>query len=129
MTPDPRRAALVSIIALALGACAMPAGLQSAVDAREPYPANYRSEIPAFLRSYLNEPTGLRDAAMAEPVLREVGGRNRYVSCLRFTQAGKSQQVAIVYLDGRLDRGLTTPAETCAAAAYAPFPELEKLSR
>jgi hypothetical protein len=129
--PDTRSVVPIAapLMALLLGSCGTPDGLQSAINAREPYPANYRSEIPAFLRSYLNDPAGLREAAMAEPVLREVGGRNRYVSCLRFVQGGKPQQLAVVYLDGRLDRALAGPAEPCAAAAYAPFPELEKLSR
>ena len=50
----------------------------------QPYPNNYRTEILAFMRTYLNNPVGVREAAMAEPVQRTVGGRLRYVSCLRY---------------------------------------------
>ncbi len=55
--------------------------------ANQPFPANYKSEIISFMRTYLNNPAGVRDAGMAEPVQRVVGGRLRYVSCLRFTPA------------------------------------------
>lgn len=101
----------------------------------QPYPNNYRAEILAFMKTYLNNPAGVRDAAMAEPVQRTVGGRLRYVSCLRFAPResdGSYREVrerAILYVDGRLDRLIENASEPCASAAYAPFPELEKLTR
>lgn len=101
----------------------------------QPYPNNYRAEILAFMKTYLNNPAGVRDAAMAEPVQRTVGGRLRYVSCLRFAPResdGSYREVrerAILYVDGRLDRLIENASEPCAGAAYAPFPELEKLTR
>src|ERR1700738_1882495 len=52
--------------------------------ANQPFPDNYRAELLAFMRTYLNNPVGVHEAAMAEPVQRTVGGRLRYVSCLRF---------------------------------------------
>jgi hypothetical protein len=52
--------------------------------ATQRYPDNYRPELLAFMRTYLNNPVGVRNAEMAEPVQRTVGGRVRYVSCLRF---------------------------------------------
>ena len=51
----------------------------------QPFPKNYRTEVLAFLKTYLNDPVGVRDAVMAEPVERVVGGRLRYVACLRFS--------------------------------------------
>ena len=51
----------------------------------QPFPKNYRTEVLAFMKTYLNNPVGVRDAAMAEPVQRAIGGRLRYVTCLRFT--------------------------------------------
>ena len=53
--------------------------------ANQPFPNNYKSEILSFMKTYLNNPVGVRDAVMAEPVQRTVGGRLRYVSCLRFS--------------------------------------------
>jgi hypothetical protein len=101
----------------------------------QPFPNNYRSEILAFMRTYLNNPAGVREAVMAEPVQRSVGGRQRYVSCLRYVAReadggtrGAGER-AIVYVDGRLDRLLENASEVCAGSAYAAFPDLEKLSR
>ena len=103
--------------------------------ANQTYPANYRAEILALMKTYLNNPVGVRDAVMAEPVQRTVGGRLRYVSCLRFAarDSGGSyrqpRERAIVYVDGRLDRVVENAGEPCAGATYAPFPELEKMTR
>ncbi|ABE62482.1 conserved hypothetical protein [Nitrobacter hamburgensis X14] len=103
--------------------------------ADQPFPADYRGQILAFLRTYLNNPVGIRDAAMAEPVQRTVGGRLRYVSCLRYnareidgSYRGGAQR-AVVYVDARLDRMIEKAGELCAGAVYAPFPELERLTR
>jgi hypothetical protein len=101
----------------------------------QPFPNNYRAEILAFMKTYLNNPAGVRDAVMAEPVQRTVGGRLRYVSCLRFaTRESDSayrepRERAVLYVDGRLDRVIENAGEPCAGATYVPFPELEKLSR
>ena len=87
------------------------------------------------MKTYLNNPVGVRDAAMAEPVQRTVGGRLRYVSCLRFATAGIRRQLSraararALYVDGRLDRVVENAGEVCAGAVYAPFPELEKMTR
>jgi len=129
-SPPLRRAALALPLAALLGGCAIGGSASFDSDPPQPFPANHRAEIIAFLRSYLNNPTGLRDAVMAAPVERPVGGRVRYVSCLRFTApGGKPQDMAIVHLDGRLDRVAPQPQELCTGVVYAPFPELEKLSR
>ena len=104
-------------------------------NASQPFPSNYRSELLAFMRTYLNNPVGVHDAALAEPTQREVGGRTRYVTCLRFTPResdgsyGQPRERAIVYVDGRLDRVVENAGEPCAGATYAPFPELEKMTR
>ena len=103
--------------------------------ANQPFPTNYRAEILAFMKTYLNNPVGVRDAVMAEPVQRTVGGRLRYVSCLRFAARdsdGSYQEVrerAVLFVDGRLDRVIENPGETCAGVVYAPFPDLEKMTR
>jgi hypothetical protein len=101
----------------------------------QPYPGNYRSEILAFMRTYLNNPAGVREAAMAEPVQRTVGGRIRYVSCLRYSSRDfdgsyrAAGERAVVYVDGRLDRIIEKGGEVCSGVTYAPFPELENLTR
>ncbi len=101
----------------------------------QPFPVNYRPELLAFLKTYLNNPKGVRDAAMAEPLQRVVGGRLRYVSCLRYDARGLDgnydgiRERAVLYVDGRLDRIVENAGEVCAGVAYVPFPELEKLTR
>src|SRR6267143_1858237 len=124
-----------------LAACASDDGREAVItidrgnDANQPYPNNYRPELLAFMKTYLNNPVGVHDAAMAEPVQRTVGGRLRYVSCLRFVPResdGSYREVrerAILYVDGRLDHVVENASDSCAGAVYAPFPELEKLTR
>jgi hypothetical protein len=102
------------------------------------FPDNYKSDILAAMHAYLNDPTGIRDAAISTPVLKDVpSGGNRYVVCLRFdgkqsngAYAG-DQQIAAIFLAGRFDDFLdpTAAREPCAGAAYTPFPELEQLKQ
>ena len=103
--------------------------------ANQPYPANYRPELLAFMKTYLNNPVGVKDAAMAEPVQRTVGGRLRYVVCLRYNAKDTDgsyrgvRERAILFVDARLDRIVEDASEPCAGAAYAPFPELQTMAR
>jgi len=101
----------------------------------QPYPTNYRPQLLSLLRSYLNDPRGVRDAAIAEPAQKKVAGRLRYVVCLRFNARGADgsysgiKERAAMYLDTRIDRIIEEAAELCEGAVYAPFPEMEKLTR
>ncbi|MGF6425068.1 hypothetical protein ABIE91_000288 [Bradyrhizobium elkanii] len=103
--------------------------------ANQPFPDRYRDQILAFMRTYLNNPVGVREAVIAEPAQRTVGGRLRYVVCLRYSAKDTdgnyrpARERGVLFVDGRLDRILDNPAEPCAGASYAAFPELEKMSR
>jgi hypothetical protein len=137
------RLAAIALLPLVLSACLSTGGEQSNsisfTDDRgytdQPYPRNYKGEILAFMRTYLNNPSGVREAMMAEPVQRTVGGRLRYVSCLRYAtretdgRYREPRDRAVVYVDARLDRVMENPGDACAGATYAAFPELEKMSR
>jgi hypothetical protein len=104
-------------------------------NASDPFPSNYQPETLAFLHTYLNNPVGVREALIAQPVQRTVGGRVRYVTCVRYSerQSDGSYRPArdrgMVFVNGRLDRILANTGEECAGAVYAPFPELEKMQR
>jgi len=104
-------------------------------DTPQSFPPNYRSELLAFMRTYLNNPVGVHEAAMAEPVMRDVNGKMRYISCLRYSARESDgsyrglHERAIVFVDGRLDHVVENAGETCAGVTYAPFPELEKMTR
>jgi hypothetical protein len=135
-----QRAAIL-LLPIALAACAGSDESRSVAYtddrgvASQPFPNNYRAEVLAFMKSYLNNPVGVHDAAMAEPVQRSIGGRLRYISCLRFTPRDsdgsyrEARERAILYVDGRLDRMVEHASEPCAGAVYAAFPDLEKLTR
>lgn len=126
---------------LALGGCAAHSfgfGDRKADDSGvNVYPANYKADILAGMHAYLNDPTGIRDGAVSQPMLKSVGDNTRYIVCLRFN--GKQDDgsyagdklIAAVFLAGRFDEFTDAAAarEPCAGAAYASFPELEQLKR
>ncbi|WP_441236909.1 hypothetical protein [Bradyrhizobium sp. 930_D9_N1_4] len=133
---------MILVLPLALAACFGSDGDRpsllggSQAGGPQPFPDNFRSDTLALMRSYLNNPVGVREASMAEPVQREVGGRQFYVSCLRFTPRetdgsyrGGARERAVVFVNGRADRVVDRASELCAGAVYAPFPELEKMTR
>jgi hypothetical protein len=135
------KCAAILLLPIVLAACAGGEDRDAAFNidngsgANQPFPDNYRTELLAFMKTYLNNPAGVHDAVMAEPVQRTVGGRLRYVSCLRFSAREadgtyrQPRERAILYVNGRLDRVAENASEVCAGAVYAPFPELEKLTR
>ena len=103
--------------------------------ADQPFPNNYRSELLAFLKTYINNPAGIHDAVIAQPVQRDVGGRQRYVVCVKYSARDfdgnyrDARDHALVYVDGRLDHIVDKSGDLCAGATYAAFPELGKLTR
>ena len=99
------------------------------------YPPNYKADILAVLRVYLNDPTHVRDAGVSEPFLQPVGGRNRYTVCVRLSARksngdyGPVKSHVAYFLSGRLDRLIEANQKQCDSASYQPFPEAENLSR
>jgi len=77
----------------------------------------------------------VHDASVAEPVQRTVGGRVRYVACVRFAERQSDggyrepRERAVIFVGGRLDRIAQNTGEVCVGAVYAAFPELEKMVR
>lgn len=138
--------ALLAVFAgvLAAGGCASTevgpsdAELKARWEGQNVIPQNYKQDLLAYLRTYLNDPTRVRGAAVSTPFRKEVGLGERYVTCVRFNArksdgkyAGSKEGVA-VYVSGKLDRFFDVPKEVhelCKDAVYAPFPELESLTR
>jgi len=87
------------------------------------------------MKTYLNNPVGVRDAAMADPVMRDVNGKMRYVTCLRYSARESDgsyrepRERAVLFVNGRLDRMIEKSGELCSGVALTPFPELEKMTR
>ena len=102
-----------------------------AIQANTKPPApSYKADIVAFMRTYLNDPAGVRDAFISEPALRTLESADRYTVCLRYTaRNAASKDSLVLFRDGRLDRIIDNARETCKDAAYQPFRDLERLSR
>jgi len=140
-----QRIALVIVAAVinALGGCTTEVGPSSAElkakwDAENVFPQAYKQDLLAYLRTYLNDPSHVRGAAVSQPQLKYIGPGDRYIACVRYDARntdGKyqgSKDGAAVYVAGKLDRFFDVPREVrelCKDAAFAPFPELEKLTR
>jgi hypothetical protein len=100
-------------------------------------PPNYKQDLLAFLRTYLNDPTQVRDTGVTQPALKRAGPGDRYVACVRYNSRddrGKYTGVkdgAAIYVSGKLDRFVDgkEALPLCKDAAYAPFPELARLTR
>ena len=97
---------------------------------------NYKADVVAFMHTYLNDPTGVKDAFISEPALRPLENVDRYSVCLRYTaRKGYGQPYAaskdslVLFREGRLDRIVDAAKEACKDAAYQPFHELEQLKR
>ena len=127
---------------LMVGGCATdvgpsPAELKAQWAAQNVFPQSYKTDLMAFLRTYLNDPSHVRSAAVSQPALKNIGPGERYIACVRYNARvdGKytgSKDGAAIYVSGKLDRFLDGPKdvhELCKDAVYAPFPELETLTR
>ncbi len=132
-----------ALAVFAAGGCASnevgptPAELRARWEAENVYPEGYKRDLLAFLRTYLNEPSGVRGAAVSAPHRKDVGRGERFVTCVRYNEridgryAGPKDGVA-VFVSGKLDRFFDVPREVreiCKDVAFAPFPELEALKR
>jgi hypothetical protein len=115
-----------------------PAELKARWDAQNVFPASYKNDLLAFLRTYLNNPEHIRAAAVSPPALKMVGPGERYIACVRYNARDNEghyagpKDGAAVYVSGKLDHFVDQPRavkELCKDAALAPFPELERLTR
>jgi hypothetical protein len=133
---------LALLAVLVVGGCATEVGpsageLKAQWEAQNVFPQNYKNDLIAFLRTYINDPTHIRAAGVSQPQLKNIGPGDRYVACVRYTARvdGKyagPKDGAATYVSGKLDRFLDSRKEVqelCKDAAFAPFPELEKITR
>jgi len=94
-------------------------------------PADYKAELLYFMRTFLADPTNVRDAyisALAPMAL----GTEHYFVCVRYNArldgkyVGTTNKMA-VYFDGRVNQFIDAPPDQCGNLDYQPFPELEQL--
>jgi hypothetical protein len=133
--------ALVAVVLV--GGCATEVGPSQAEllaqwEAQNVFPQNYKTDLMAFLRTYLNDPTQIRGAGVSQPQRKNIGPGERYIACVRFDarkgggQYAGPKEGAAIYVSNKLDRFLDSSREVrefCKDAAYEPFPELSKLTR
>ena len=134
---------LALLAVVSVGGCTTAVGpseaeLKAQWDQQNVCPQNYKSDLTAFLHTYLNDPTHIRSAAVSQPQRKNVGPGERYIACVRYDARKSSGQYAgskegvATFVAGKLDRFFDTPREVrefCKDAAYEPFPELEALTR
>ena len=142
----------------AMGGCADRYQIElqrKSLEAQNIPPANYKTDLLAFLQTYLNNPEDVRGTALSEPQKLLVIDTERYAACLRYNAKNSAGRYLglrdhlVVFISGKLDRlielgrvtrersggGLLGGAplqplrEFCATAALQPFPELERLRR
>ena len=130
---------LVLFLGLALAGCAgMEGPSAESIQAARTFPADYKTELLAYLRAFLNDPSNVRNAYVSQPTLERLGGVERYINCVRFdaksttgSYRGSRDHLAS-YFGGKLEQFVELRAEAsdrCRSADYQPFPELEKLAR
>jgi hypothetical protein len=130
-----------ALLAVVLGGCT--AGSLTGVSfsrAPEPpplvpvaYPEKYRVQIADFMRTYLHNPTKVKDAFIGEPVVKPVGGTPLYVTCVRYNPRDSKNQYEggktnlAVFLGGKLSQFLPGDPELCSGLTYARSPEIEAM--
>ena len=127
------RGAAIAVLALALAGCSMFGSKEPPAVDPNTFPSRYKADVAGFLRTYLNNPRGVRDAYISEPALKQVSGTTRYVSCVRYNARdtrnqyqGNEEKIALFWAGG-LNQFLPSQPEFCAGAAYQRFPEAEVL--
>jgi hypothetical protein len=97
------------------------------------FPAQYKTEIAEFMRTYLNNPTKVKDALVGQPVLKTVAGQPQYVTCVRYNARDSKNQYEgsktnlAIFLGGRLNQFLDGRPDLCADLAYQRYPEIESM--
>jgi hypothetical protein len=96
------------------------------------FPANYKAEMINYLRSTLT--TRVRDAYIAQPVLKPMDKVPQYITCIRYSPldvnnqpTGSTETKLAIFLGGSLMQYLPGDPQVCAGLTYQRFPELEAL--
>jgi hypothetical protein len=96
------------------------------------YPTDYKPQILKYLRFNLDDASNIRDAYLAQPVMKVYRETPRYIACVKFNAKDRrgeyeAKEVTVFFFNGTVTQFVETTPELCANAAYQPFPELQKL--
>ena len=134
---------LAAPLGVSLTGCAGDVGPTAAArkarwEAQNIYPAEYKRDLLAFMRTYLNDPSRVRGASASKPDLKSVGQGERFVVCVRYRERkdggalGPPRDGAATFVSAKLDRYFETAPEVkvlCTDAKFEPFPEMETITR
>ena len=134
-------------VAVALAGCGSGRSREEREARVNVYPDNFKTDLLAALHTYVSDPTNIRDAYVADPVIKLIGAQNRYAACVRFNAKNSdgrymgSKEILAIFVAGRFDQ-FVDPAlqlgaanqpppikELCGTADYKRFPELEAMTR
>ena len=134
-----RFTAPLAVLLLAGGVLAACSGFREAPKPIDPniMPANYKSQLQTEMHRRLVDPVGVRDAFVSSPVLRQSGGVERYISCVRYTAKDETGQYAppaeraAYFYSGTVTQIVDQDAsrEICRGVAYEPWPELTRMCK
>lgn len=134
-----RHAAPLAALLLIGGTLAACSGLREAPKPIDPniMPANYKSQLQTEMHRRLVDPVGVRDAFVSTPTLRQSGGVERYISCMRYTEKDETGQYAApveraaYFYAGTVTQIVDKDAskEICRGVAYEPWPELTRMCK
>ncbi len=135
-----RRAGLAIAAMLLLGACSghhLGFGSHDGEDGGiHAFPDHYKADILAAMHAYLNDPTGIRDASISEPMLKSVPSGTRYLVCLRFngkqnngTYAGESRLPPCSSPAGSMTSSIRVGARAMQRRGLYAVSRTEKLQR
>lgn len=89
------------------------------------FPADYRTQLVAFLRQSLTGRADFHGALISQPVLKPIGDSQHYTVCLQFNGHAMLNTKIAIYLYGQMTQFVDATPPQCADAAYQPFKELE----
>jgi hypothetical protein len=114
---------------LALAACACATKEKPKLEETNIAPADFRTQVADQVRLQLS-PKGVRDAYIAEPVLKTFLPTPRFIACVRFSSMDSSgaykgnKAFAAYFYAGKITQVVEATVEQCDRADYLPFPEL-----
>jgi hypothetical protein len=121
---------LAGLLVLALADCSRRE--EPKIDANL-FPTDYKAEIVKFMPKIVDDPQGIRNAAITDPAPMDESAGGRYFVCVRFTpkrsatEYGNPEERIAIFFGGKLNQFIAAPREKCGNAAYRPFPELERI--
>jgi hypothetical protein len=87
------------------------------------YPANYKTDLLAYLRGNSNVLVNASATYVSAPALKQFGSESRYFVCLRIDGQNARKEKFVLFYAGLINQFVDATSEQCGAAAYQPFPE------